>query len=124
MPQAHRSQPDASASYATLQEEVAPQPEYNPTPSSSVASRTRVQVAPSRIVRPCRLRRRTPRTIIRTTSSGPPLTHQSSAVESTLRSYANEQDNSATFPQRISDAFDIELVAGSLCSFSLAATNK
>jgi hypothetical protein len=119
MPQAYQSQPDASESYATPQDKVALQSEYNPTPSSSVASRTRVQVAPCRIFRPCRLRRRTPRTIVRTSSSALPLTRQSSAMESTLRSYANEQDNSPTFPQRISDAYDIELVAGSLCSFSL-----
>lgn len=119
IPQAYEIQADDSESLAASNYEAAPHPEYNPTSCSSTALKTRVTVRPCRIFRPCRFRRRTPRATAHTPSSGPPLAHQDSAMEPTLRFYPEKQDDSISFSQWMSDPFDVELMASSLWSFSL-----
>ena len=118
-PQAHYTQPDASESYAALNGKEAPHPEYNATPGSSVALRTRAQVPPCRVFRPCRVRRRTSCTTAHTSSTGPPLTHRGSPMESTLYSYSHEQNNSTASMQWMPDPFNVELVASFLHSLSI-----
>ncbi|KAF4628758.1 hypothetical protein G7Y89_g9398 [Cudoniella acicularis] len=111
--------PEVSESHAALNGEGASPPKYSPTSSSSGASRMRVQATPYRIFKRCRLRRRKLCPTVRTSSAGPPPTHQSSAMDLTPDFYSSGNDNPTAFKQWMSCTFDVEPITSFLGSLSL-----
>jgi hypothetical protein len=120
VPQANQSQPDASESYIAIDEKADPHPEFNTKSYLRAGQSTRVQAGTRRVFRQCRAIKRKPRiTSRRTLSSSPLHAPQASAVESALRCYINEQENSISFTRWMADPVDVERIASSLYSFGL-----